>query len=79
MVGLAGSALCLDAAVRNLVGLGIAAGEEAIAAASDNPARLLAPALAAHSIALTAGEVTWSEDLQVRAVRLGRIERRYDT
>jgi N-acetylglucosamine-6-phosphate deacetylase len=77
-IGLAGSALCLDAAIRYLVALGIATPEEAIAAAGDNPARILAPALAAHAVTLATGEVTWSDDLHVRAVRIGPIERRYD-
>ena len=51
---LAGSALCLDQAVRNLVAWGLATPAEAIRLASANPAALLAPALAAHGIDLPA-------------------------
>jgi N-acetylglucosamine-6-phosphate deacetylase len=61
--GLAGSSLCLDAAVRNLVAWGIASPEQAIAMASAHPARLLAPALAAHGLPMPHGALAWSEDL----------------
>ena len=44
---LAGSALTLEMAVRNVVGAGIATREEALAMASGNPRTLLAPALQA--------------------------------
>jgi N-acetylglucosamine-6-phosphate deacetylase len=60
---LAGSALALDAAVRNLHAWGIAPAATAVAMASEHPARLLAPALAAHGIALPASELRWSEAL----------------
>jgi N-acetylglucosamine-6-phosphate deacetylase len=76
-VGLAGSSLCLDQAVRNLVAYGIATPAEAVAAASTIPAELLAPALAAHGLVLPAAEIAWSDDLQVREVRVGGVERRY--
>jgi len=56
---LAGSALTLDRAVRNLVDWGIADLAEAVAMASDAPAALLGPALAAHGIALPPGTVRW--------------------
>jgi N-acetylglucosamine-6-phosphate deacetylase len=62
---LAGSALTLDQAVRNVVRWGLASFEEAIAMASTNPRRLMAPALAAHGIALAEGCVTWSGDPRV--------------
>lgn len=75
-VGLAGSSLCLDRAVRNLVAYGIATPAEAIAAASTNPAELLAPALAAFGVALPEAEIAWSDSLQVRAARVGDVVRR---
>jgi N-acetylglucosamine-6-phosphate deacetylase len=60
---LAGSALCLDQAVRNLVAWGLATPADAIRMASANPAALLAHALAAHGIALPEASVTWSPSL----------------
>ncbi len=75
---LAGSALCLDAAIRNLVAWGLATAADAIAMASRQPFAVLAPALRAHGISLAPGEVEWSDDLAVRRVRAGRAERRFD-
>ncbi len=60
---LAGSALRLDQAVRNLVAWGLDTPEQAVALASTRPAALLAEALAAHGITLPAADVTWSEAL----------------
>jgi N-acetylglucosamine-6-phosphate deacetylase len=74
---LAGSSLCLDAAVRNLVEWGIATPEEAIAMASSVPAGLLAPALAAHGIALPDSEAEWSPALRLTRIRIGPAERRF--
>lgn len=74
---LAGSALCLDQAVRNLVAWGLATPDQALALASTRPLALLAPALAAQGLSTPAGEVTWREDLTVESVRLGPVERRY--
>lgn len=74
---LAGSALCLDQAVRNLVAWGLASPEQALAMASDHPRALLAPALAAHGLPMPESEATWREDLTVERVRLGSLERRY--
>jgi N-acetylglucosamine-6-phosphate deacetylase len=74
---LAGSALCLDQAVRNLVAWGLATRDEALAMASTHPLALLAPALAAHDLPPPGGEVTWSEDLMVGSLRLGSVERHY--
>lgn len=68
---LAGSALCLDQAVRNLVAWGLAQPTEAIRLASANPASLLAPALAAHGVAPTPAMVSWSSDLQPISTRIG--------
>jgi N-acetylglucosamine-6-phosphate deacetylase len=73
---LAGSALCLDQAVRNLVAWGLATPAEAIRLASANPAALLAPSLAAHGIRLVEGEVTWSEALVPQEMRVGEVRRR---
>jgi N-acetylglucosamine-6-phosphate deacetylase len=75
---LAGSALCLDQAVRNLVAWGIATPQQALAMASSHPLSAIRPALAAHGLALAAAEVEWSDDLFVRRVRIGELERRYD-
>jgi len=70
---LAGSALCLDQAVRNLVAWGIAEPAIAIGLASANPAHLLAPALAGHA-PLPQAAVTWSTSLYPVAVRIGDSE-----
>jgi N-acetylglucosamine-6-phosphate deacetylase len=61
---LAGSSLCLDQAVRNLVAWGLATPAEALALASANPSALLAPVLAAHSIQLRETNVIWTDDLR---------------
>lgn len=74
-VGLAGSSLCLDAAMRNLVAWGIATPAEALDMACTRPSRLLAPALAAHGIAWLPGELAWSADLHLQHLRLGPIVR----
>jgi N-acetylglucosamine-6-phosphate deacetylase len=66
--GLAGSSLCLDAAVRNLVAWGIATPADAIAMASTRPMALLQPALAAHGLTQRPGELLWSEALIPRAL-----------
>ncbi|MEA2737449.1 MAG: 5-methylthioadenosine/S-adenosylhomocysteine deaminase [Acetobacteraceae bacterium] len=60
---LAGSALCLDQAVRNLVAWGLADAATALAMASTHPNALLAPALAHHRIALPDTTVGWTADL----------------
>ena len=67
---LAGAALTLDAAVRNVAAWGLASADDAIRMASANPAALLTQA---GKIA-PAGEAAWSEDLHVLRVRLGEIE-----
>jgi N-acetylglucosamine-6-phosphate deacetylase len=61
---LAGSALELDAAVRNVVDWGLATPEQAVRMASANPRAALAEAARAHGIALPAGRVVWSDDLR---------------
>jgi N-acetylglucosamine-6-phosphate deacetylase len=60
---LAGSALCLDQAVRNLVAWNLADAATALAMASTQPNALLAPALAYHGIAPPSARVAWSDDL----------------
>jgi N-acetylglucosamine-6-phosphate deacetylase len=60
---LAGSALTLDQAVRNLVAWNLADPATALAMASTRPATHLTPALAHHRIALPATRVTWTADL----------------
>ncbi|WP_439499432.1 N-acetylglucosamine-6-phosphate deacetylase [Bosea sp. (in: a-proteobacteria)] len=74
-VSLAGSALCLDQAVRNIVSWGLASAEDAIAMASRHPLAVLAPALEARGIVLPPNEVTWSDALAIACVRLGPVER----
>jgi N-acetylglucosamine-6-phosphate deacetylase len=61
---LAGSALELDAAVRNLVQWGLATPEQAIRMASANPRAALAEAAQAQGVALPAGRIVWSDDLR---------------
>jgi N-acetylglucosamine-6-phosphate deacetylase len=73
---LAGSALCLDQAVRNLVAWGLATPVEAIGLASANPAALLAPLLAARGIPARQSAVTWSPALVPQQVRIGEAEYR---
>ncbi len=66
---LAGSSLCLDEAIRNIVAWGVAAVDRAVAMATGDPMAILRPALAAHGLSQDAGEVTWSAALRVAAVR----------
>lgn len=61
---LAGSALTLDQAVRNVVAWGLAPAADAVRMAAETPAALLAPALAAHGIALRPSRVAWSKRLE---------------
>jgi N-acetylglucosamine-6-phosphate deacetylase len=60
---LAGSALTLDQAVRNLVAWNLADAATALAMASTHPNALLAPALAHHRITLPTTRVAWTPDL----------------
>jgi N-acetylglucosamine-6-phosphate deacetylase len=60
---LAGSALCLDQAVRNIVAWKLADPAAALAMASIQPNALLAPALAHHGIALRQTRVAWTAAL----------------
>lgn len=69
---LAGSALTLDAAVRNIVTWGIASPQDAIAMASSAPAALLAPGLQAHALTLPDSAVEW-DGLRVASCRVGDV------
>jgi N-acetylglucosamine-6-phosphate deacetylase len=70
---LAGSALCLDQAVRNLVDWELASADTAIALASGNPGAIIAPALAAFGRHLPASRVTWSAALMPETVSVGDV------
>lgn len=74
---LAGSALKLDDAVRNVVAWGIATAEQAIAMASAQALAALAPALSAARITLPVSEVVWSSALRIERVRVGEFIRDY--
>ena len=63
---LAGSALRLDQAVRNVVAWGFASAAQAVAMASTHPAALL-------GIELTSGAVEWDEALTPRTVLVGDV------
>jgi N-acetylglucosamine-6-phosphate deacetylase len=72
---LAGSALTLDKAVRNVVEWQLATADQALAMASRNPHRLMSAACAAFGIDAVPGEVRWSSDLRPREVQIGPIRR----
>ncbi len=76
---LAGAALLLDEAVRNVVAWGLADAGTALAMASTNAMAALAPALARFGIPVPDSEVAWSDDLRAEHVRIGPVERRYDS
>ena len=61
---LAGSALCLDQAVRNVVAWNLVDAATALAMASTQPNAILAPALTHHGIVLPQAQVAWTEHLQ---------------
>ena len=70
---LAGSALTMDQAVRNVVAWGIAGPGDALRMASANPLGILAPALAVHGIELHPSEVDWTPDLHPHRVQVGGV------
>lgn len=74
---LAGSALALDAAVRNVVAWNIAPLRDALRMASTAPRALLQPALGHLSIPITESAVAWSDDIYPAEVRVGNVTRRY--
>jgi len=71
---LAGSALSLGQAVANMVKWGITDFRSALAMASANPAKLLTPALKAHNITMTPGEIIWDEDYEPETVNPGSLQ-----
>lgn len=75
---LAGSALVLDQAVRNLVAWGLVTAKEAMHMASDNPRRLMTPAITALAAKQPDSRVMWSDDLYPLSVKVGGIERFYE-
>ncbi len=75
---MAGSSLCLDQAVRNLVAWGVASAAEALVMAGDGPRAALAPALRAHGLAVDAAVVDWSDAGFPRAVTAGWASRAYE-
>jgi N-acetylglucosamine-6-phosphate deacetylase len=76
-VSLAGSALKLDDAVRNVVGWGIATPEAAVAMASTHALAAIAGALERAGITLPESEIAWSPELRVARVRIGDITREF--
>jgi N-acetylglucosamine-6-phosphate deacetylase len=62
---LAGSALTLDQAVRNVAAWGFCSFQEAVLMASVHPRAALVDAAARHGAVLLAGEVRWSDDQRV--------------
>ncbi len=67
---LAGSALELDQAVRNVVAWNIANPAQAIAMASDNARATIAGAARHHDLTLPQGETVWSDNLRVVSCRV---------
>ena len=74
---LAGSALKLDDAVRNVVAWGIATPDEAVAMASTHALACIAGALAGAGISLPESTIDWSPDLHVRNARIGSERREF--
>lgn len=72
---LAGSALKLDDAVRNVVSWGLATPEEAVAMASTHALACIAAALQAAGVALPRSEIEWSPELHVHSARIGDLTR----
>ncbi len=73
--GLAGSALCLDDAVRNLVRWNIASFEQAVEMASTRLLQVLSPVFEAHDVILADSELEWSDSMNVTRIRVGSEER----
>lgn len=70
---LAGSALELDQAVRNVITWGLTDGAGALRMARDNPTALLAPALAAHGLTLPDSAVDWDTEMHPVRIHVGDI------
>lgn len=75
-MGLAGSSLRMDDAVRNLVRWNLANIDDVIAMASSRVADILAPALSARGLTLPDTEIEWSDALTVIRVNIDG-EQRY--
>ncbi|MFV0386810.1 hypothetical protein [Paracoccus sp. (in: a-proteobacteria)] len=71
--GLAGSALCLDQAVRNVVTWKIVSPVEAVAMAGDRPRRAMARAFARAGLCPDPGSVEWTPDLKPRLINAGNM------
>lgn len=71
---LAGSALTLDDAVRNVARWGFSSFADATSMASAHPRAALAEAAARHGVSLPKGETRWSDDHRVIATTLGEIQ-----
>ena len=67
---LAGSALTLDDAVRNVARWGVAGVADALAMASSHPRAVMADAMARRGVTPPASEVAWSDDLRVTGVSI---------
>lgn len=70
---LAGSALELDAAVRNVAVWGITDPATALAMASSVPSRVMRTALSARGMELPDSEVIWSSDIRAAVTRIGDV------
>lgn len=68
---LAGSSLRMDLAVANITKWGIADFRSALRMACANPLALLKPALKAHEISISLGEIAWGADCHPQSVSLG--------
>ena len=66
LANLAGSALCLDQAVRNVADWGIAPAPQAARMASVHPRRALARSLAHYGIRVDPGRVAWNSAMEPR-------------
>lgn len=69
---LAGSSLCLDQAIRNLVRWDICSPLTALRLACHNPMSMLKPALEAFRIPLVPSRVIWSDQLEVIEASVGK-------
>lgn len=74
---LAGSALTLDGALRNLVKWSLATPEQAVRMASHNPRNLMRLAFRSFSITNEVGQVTWSPGLRPLEVSVGPVGRTF--
>lgn len=72
-ISLAGSALCLDQAVRNLDSWTIATAKQAARMASVHARSAIAPALRHHGIRLQTGQVSWNSALEPAIMSKGNI------